>query len=91
MQFWYSKVPIFELPGGWAPWYVEWVLAFPRAPWGTISIQVWGAACASAISVAGDAVGSVVVYMGTKNGQKSTEKGAMKMGSGEPVKTEKAS
>ena len=83
LQFWYSKVPIFDLPQGWVPWYVEWILSFPRAPLGTVSIQVWGAACAATISVAGDAVGSVVVSLKTtKAGQKGSEKVAMKMASG---------
>lgn len=36
------------------PWYVEWVLAFPRAPSGSISIQVWGAACGIVISLVGE-------------------------------------
>lgn len=91
LQFWYSKVPIFDLPQGWVPWYVEWILSFPRAPLGTVSIQVWGAACAATISVAGDAVGSIAVYMRTKDGQKSSEKGAMKMDSGAPIKDKKSS
>ncbi|MCJ1246084.1 GET complex subunit get1 [Trapelia coarctata] len=51
IQFWFSKQPLFWLPRGWVPGYIEWILAFPRAPTGSISIQVWGIACASAISI----------------------------------------
>ncbi|KAK2753924.1 GET complex subunit get1 [Arachnomyces sp. PD_36] len=91
LQFWYSKVPIFDLPQGWVPWYVEWILSFPRAPWGTVSIQVWGAACAATISVVGEAVGSVVVYMRTKEGQAAPAMRVMKVSSGAAGKTEKSS
>lgn len=54
LQFYYSKTPVFELPPGWVPYYVEWVLSFPRAPLGTISIQVWSSACAAAIALSGE-------------------------------------
>lgn len=73
------------------PWYVEWILSFPRAPLGTVSIQAWGAACAVAISVAGDAAGSIVVNMRTGNGQKGSKQGAMKMESGAPAESKKTS
>jgi hypothetical protein len=36
------------------PWYVEWTLAFPRAPSGSVSINVWSAACAAVLTVVGD-------------------------------------
>ncbi|KAL1999847.1 hypothetical protein VTN02DRAFT_3890 [Thermoascus thermophilus] len=54
LQFYYSKTPVFELPPGWVPYYVQWLLSFPRAPLGTISIQVWSSACAAAIAVIGE-------------------------------------
>ena len=56
LQFWYSKRPIFWIPQGWAPAYVQWLLSFPRAPTGSVSIQIWGIACASVISLFGSAV-----------------------------------
>ncbi|KAL1957139.1 hypothetical protein VTO42DRAFT_6282 [Malbranchea cinnamomea] len=59
LQFYYSKQPMFALPPGWFPWQIEWLLSFPRAPLGTVSIQVWGGACGTAVSTVGD----VVVYM----------------------------
>ena len=39
------------------PWYVEWVLGFPRAPYGSVSVQVWGASCAVVVALVGDTVG----------------------------------
>nr|Q5B538.2 RecName: Full=Protein get1; AltName: Full=Guided entry of tail-anchored proteins 1 [Aspergillus nidulans FGSC A4] len=51
IQFRYSKTPVFELPGGWLPYPVEWVLAFPRAPQGSVSVQVWNSVCATAVTV----------------------------------------
>lgn len=45
LQLWYSKSPMFWLPAGWVPGYAEWLLAFPRVPRGSISIQVWWLAC----------------------------------------------
>lgn len=51
---------MFDLPPGWLPYPVEWVLSFPRAPLGTVSIQVWGSVCATVISLAGDMVTVVV-------------------------------
>lgn len=38
------------------PWYVEWTLAFPRAPSGSVSINVWSAACAAVFQILGDLV-----------------------------------
>ncbi|KAI9785701.1 MAG: GET complex subunit get1 [Geoglossum umbratile] len=51
IQFWYAKRAIFWIPQGWVPGYVEWLLAFPKAPRGSVSIQIWGLACASIISL----------------------------------------
>ncbi|THZ37181.1 protein get1 [Aureobasidium pullulans] len=54
--FWFSRQALFWLPQGWVPGYVEWLLAFPRAPKGSISIQLWGIACASVISLSSEAI-----------------------------------
>lgn len=68
LQFYYSKTPIFELPPGWAPYSVEWILSFPRAPLGTVSIQVWGSACAAVIALTGDAITSLVQKQDQRSG-----------------------
>lgn len=41
---------MFWLPQDWVPGYVEWVLSFPRAPCGSVSVQVWSFACAQVAS-----------------------------------------
>lgn len=63
LQFWYSKTPIFTLPPGWIPWQVQWVLSFPRAPMGTVSIQIWGGACATVVALVGDAMKASLAYV----------------------------
>ncbi|KAK1750028.1 CHD5-like protein-domain-containing protein [Echria macrotheca] len=45
LPFWYSREPMFWLPYGWFPSYVEWFASFPRAPTGSVSIVVWQWAC----------------------------------------------
>ncbi|MCJ1283562.1 GET complex subunit get1 [Xylographa opegraphella] len=81
IQFWFAKRPLFWLPRGWVPAYVEWILAFPRAPTGSISIQVWGIACASVVQIASMAV--VAAWRLSTQQQKVGGKGReepMKMG-----------
>ncbi|KAL1977987.1 hypothetical protein VTN31DRAFT_846 [Thermomyces dupontii] len=69
LQMYYSKTPMFDLPQGWFPYPIEFVLSMPRAPLGTVSIQVWGFACGKVISLVGDAV----INAGNK-GQKTSKK-----------------
>jgi hypothetical protein len=52
---------MFWIPAGWVPYYVEWVLSFPRAPLGSVSINIWGIACASMIALAAEGVAAVWV------------------------------
>ena len=59
------------------PWYVEWTLAFPRAPSGSVSINVWSAACAAALTVVGDSVAYLIMAVQEQKGVK---------GKGEPMK-----
>ncbi|KAI9829219.1 MAG: GET complex subunit get1 [Phylliscum demangeonii] len=54
LQLWYAKEAVFWLPHGWAPTYVEWLLAFPRAPRGSVSTQIWWAACVTALQLVGE-------------------------------------
>lgn len=56
VNFWFSKQPMFWMPAGWLPRGVERLLAFPRAPTGSVSINVWAIACASVIAMIADAV-----------------------------------
>ncbi|KAK6517230.1 GET complex subunit get1 [Arthrobotrys conoides] len=48
IQFWHRKEPVFWLPNGWVPDYVEWGLCFPQAPRGSVSVNVWSACSAAA-------------------------------------------
>jgi len=73
LQFWYSKKPLFWIPQGWLPYYVEWLLAFPRAPTGSVSIQVWGIACVSVISLVSEGV--MALYMLAAERRASADKG----------------
>ncbi|PYH97581.1 CHD5-like protein [Aspergillus ellipticus CBS 707.79] len=61
LQFWYSKTPVFMLPEGWLPYYVAWVLSFPRAPFGSVSIQVWSNVCATTITTMAEVVTAVML------------------------------
>lgn len=63
LQFWFAKSPMFWIPAGWVPYYVEWILSFPRAPLGSVSINVWGIACASMIALVAEAVAAAWVLI----------------------------
>ncbi|KAI2610982.1 CHD5-like protein-domain-containing protein [Hypoxylon fragiforme] len=60
LPFWYAKQPMFWLPQGWFPYYVEWVLSFPRAPVGSVSIASWQAACTGMVLLASDTVAAIL-------------------------------
>lgn len=62
------------------PGFVEWALAFPRAPRGSVSVQVWGIACATVVQLVGEAVvaGWVLVQKRSEGEGKGRE--GMKMG-----------
>ncbi|KAJ2984755.1 hypothetical protein NUW58_g5892 [Xylaria curta] len=57
----YGTEPMFWLPSGWFPYYVEWILSFPRAPLGSISIVSWQTACAGAVLLFSDAIRQVIL------------------------------
>ncbi|KAF9887602.1 GET complex subunit get1 [Aspergillus nanangensis] len=73
LQFWYSKTPVFGLPEAWFPYYVEWVLSFPRAPLGSVSIQVWSNVCATTISVLAEIVTATLLQLGSNAKRVPTE------------------
>ncbi|OBT65278.1 hypothetical protein VE03_04673 [Pseudogymnoascus sp. 23342-1-I1] len=92
IQFWYAKQPMFWLPQGRVPYYVEWLLSCPRAPLGSISIQVWGMACAAVILLVSDAVVAVVGLVMVSKTEKEQKKAVPMKAGGEKEKpsTEKA-
>jgi hypothetical protein len=65
---------MFWIPQGWVPYYAEWLLSCPKAPLGSISIQVWLLACAAIITLINDALVAVVALIkGMGTSQKSKE------------------
>ncbi|KAI1325890.1 CHD5-like protein-domain-containing protein [Xylariaceae sp. FL0255] len=56
----YGKEAMFWLPNGWFPYYVEWILSFPRAPLGSVSIVSWQTACAGVVSLFSDTIKAIV-------------------------------
>lgn len=42
---------MFWIPEGWVPGYVEWGLSFPKAPIGSVSIQVWSFAVGQMVTL----------------------------------------
>ncbi|KAI0147821.1 CHD5-like protein-domain-containing protein [Xylariaceae sp. FL1272] len=55
----YGKEPMFWLPSGWFPYYVEWILSFPRAPIGSVSIVSWQTACAGVVLLLADTIKAI--------------------------------
>ena len=49
---------MYWIPRGWVPGYVEWLLAFPKAPTGSVSIVTWDLACQCVILMVKRAVGA---------------------------------
>ena len=47
---------MFWLPYGWFPYYAEWLLSFPRAPLGSVSIASWQVACTGVVSLLSDTI-----------------------------------
>jgi tail-anchored protein insertion receptor len=59
IPFWYAKEPMFWLPQGWFPYYMEWILSFPRAPVGSVSIASWQIACTGFIMLISDMMAAI--------------------------------
>lgn len=66
LQFYFSREPVFSLPPGWFPSYVEWILAFPRAPKGSVSMQIWSGACTAAITFLAETVATTASQLKSK-------------------------
>jgi hypothetical protein len=82
LQYTYNRRPLFWIPKGWLPYYAEWLLSFPMAPLGSVSIYMWSVACANVIQMLSDAlVAGFVLSTGGKRhlGQaKGTDSGEKK-------------
>ncbi|KAE8442787.1 GET complex subunit get1 [Mollisiaceae sp. DMI_Dod_QoI] len=90
LQFWYSKQAMFWIPKGWVPYYAEWLLSFPRAPLGSVSMQAWSLACGAIILLVSDAIVAIIALtVGTGTPQSKEQPMKMsseKAGSGEAKK-----
>jgi len=91
LQFWYSRRPMFWIPQGWLPGYIEWILAFPRAPTGSVSMQVWWIACTTVIAMASEAIMAsyVLVQRQSKGTGMGKEPMAHKAGTASDTVTDK--
>ena len=69
---------MFWIPRGWLPGYVEFALAFPRAPRGSVSIQIWGIACATVVRLIATAVVAAWILWSQGTKEKQKRKMAMK-------------
>lgn len=56
IPFWFAKEPMFWLPHGWFPYYAEWIVSFPRAPLGSVSVASWQLACTGMIALISDLI-----------------------------------
>jgi hypothetical protein len=79
---------MFWMPAGWVPYYAEWVLSFPRAPLGSVSINVWGIACASMLVLVSEALAATWVLV-TKKPVPVKQGEPMAFGAGEAEKPAK--
>lgn len=76
---------MFWIPKGWVPNYAAFLLAFPRAPRGSVSVQVWGIACATVVQIvfAAGAAGWVLLRREEVMGKQGRGEGmAMGVGGG---------
>ena len=71
---------MFWIPKGWVPYYAEWLLSFPRAPLGSISIQAWSLACAAIILLVSDAIVATIALV------TGVGKGSAQKANGDPMK-----
>lgn len=81
---------MFWLEKAWVPYYIEWILSFPRAPLGSVSIQIWTIACASVVRLLSQAcVSCYGLYLEGKAGTKEKVKVPAGAGKGEKGETKK--
>ncbi|KAL6855693.1 CHD5-like domain-containing protein [Trichoderma novae-zelandiae] len=67
IPFWYATEPMFWLPYGWFPYYAEWIISFPRAPLGSVSVASWQLACTGIVTLLSDILTNVFkLLMGAK-------------------------
>lgn len=65
---------MFWLPYGWFPYYAEWLISFPRAPLGSVSIVSWQLACGAVIALVSDTVGAFITLVRDASANASRQK-----------------
>lgn len=60
LPMWYAREPMFWLPHGWFPYYAEWIISFPRAPLGSVSVASWQLACTVVVGLVSDTLGTTL-------------------------------
>lgn len=75
LPFWYAREPMFWLPHGWFPYYAEWLISFPRAPLGSVSVVSWQLACTGVIALVADGISAAArLVVEAKQAQSSRQK-----------------
>jgi len=67
VPMWYSGQPVFWLPHGLLPQSVEWLVAIPRAPMGSVSPATWQIACSITLGLLSESITSMVKPTGGQN------------------------
>ena len=68
---------MFWLPHGWFPYYAEWILSFPKAPIGSVSIASWQVACSGVMALLSDTIVAIIgLLRGSGQGQPMPMKAA---------------
>jgi hypothetical protein len=79
LPFWYAKEPMFWLPYGWFPYWAEWIISFPRAPLGSVSVASWQLACTGFVGLIADLIaGAVGLVLSARAGNTKTKEMPMK-------------
>ena len=78
VPFWYAKEPMFWLPHGWFPYYAEWIISFPRAPLGAVSVASWQLACSGMIALLSDLVTGAYGIVASGSGKQKTKEAPFK-------------
>lgn len=64
---------MFWLPHGWFPYYAEWLISFPRAPLGSVSVASWQLACVGVITLAADSIAAAARLAAEARGSGSSK------------------
>lgn len=74
---------MFWLPYGWFPYYAEWLMSFPKAPMGSVSIVSWQLACNGMVTLLTELITSILgLVLKAKQGQQQQGKAKFKVPAG---------